>query len=123
MWTRLNLDQNQINKNFSKKIITAKTSFHQQVLNSWIRIHNIHPNNIIEILNQYLAYNQYIQIDNKHLYLKHNCLKMLSDIKLGDIITSRNTIMNHKELSPKYNFKIGNSKLKVIPIYKINYPH
>ena len=80
MWTRLNLDQNQINKNFSKKFITAKTSFHQQVLNSWVHIHNIHPNNISEILNQYLAYNPYIQIDNNHLDSKHNSLKMLSNL-------------------------------------------
>ena len=84
------------------------------MINSWFHIHNIHPNNISEILNQYLAYNQYIQIDNKHLDSKHDCLNMLSDFKLGDIITSRNTIMNHEELSQKYNFKIDPWKCMTI---------
>ena len=56
-----------INKNINTKILKPKSSFHQQIINNWHLIHNSYPLNTMDILNQYILYNQYIQIDNKHI--------------------------------------------------------
>ena len=41
----------------------AKTKFYQQVLNSWFSIKTKRPQSVNEILNEYLVYNRYIQVN------------------------------------------------------------
>ena len=60
----------------------------------------------MDIQNQYLVYNQYIQIDKKHIKTKQAILKPLLNIKKGNIINSRKSIMSHTELLQKYSINI-----------------
>ena len=54
MWSRLDMNIDLTNENINIKLRKPKTKFHQQILNSWHRIHNKHPTNTIHILNQYI---------------------------------------------------------------------
>ena len=55
--------------------------------------------------NQYIEYNQYIQIDNKPIIIQPP-LKTLANIKIGDIVNSIKSIMTHTELTNKYKLVV-----------------
>lgn len=54
MWRMLNTTGDLLNQNLEIKILKAKTSFHQQILDTWYKIHKTYPDCGIEIINQCL---------------------------------------------------------------------
>ena len=72
MWIMLDIEPNILNKNVEMKFLKAKTQFYQQILDVWYKIHNIKPQTHMEIMNQYLCYNQFIKINNIHICEKIN---------------------------------------------------
>ena len=83
MWRMLDITRDSLNKNLELKTLKAKTCFHQQILDMWYRIHNTYPDSGVEIINQYILYNQYIKINNKHI----NSRQMpIENMKIRDII-------------------------------------
>ena len=71
----MGITENQLNKKLDQSIINKTTKFYKQVLTSWSLLYNHIPENLEEILNEYIFDNRYIKIDNKVLTYKYikNC--------------------------------------------------
>ena len=103
MWDRLNVSNELINRNVNIKSLKPRSNFHKQVLNAWNQVHIQQPKRVMEILNQYITHNQYIQSNNKYIDIKE---EILSNIKIGQIININKNIMNNLEIDSKFGIKI-----------------
>ena len=115
MWTVVKYEPNILNKNVVLSFLRAKTQFYQQILDAWYRIHNIKPQTDIEIMNQYLSYNQFIKNNN------NICEKDLiqNNIKIKDVIHENGQIKSCEEINHDHNITINsmrwNSIVSAIP--------
>ena len=64
-----------INRKVNVKTLKPKSNFHKQVLNAQRQIHIQQPERVMEILNQYITQNQYIQINNNYIDIKEEFQK------------------------------------------------
>ena len=103
MWDRLDISRELINRNVNVKSLKPKSNFHKQVLNAWNQIHIHQPDRVMEILNQYITHNQFIQINNNYIDIKE---ESLSNIKIGQIININKNIMNNLEIDVNFGIKI-----------------
>ena len=103
MWIMLDIEPNILNKNVEISFLKAKTQFYQQILDVWYKIHNIKPQTYMEIMNQYICYNQFIKINNKHI-----CDKNLTqiNIKIKDVIHENGKIKSCQEMNNHHNTTI-----------------
>ena len=111
IWTMLKTEPNILNKNVELGFLSAKTQFYQQILDAWYRIHNIKPQTDIEIRNQYLSYNQFIKINNKHICDKQ---LMQNNIKLRDVIHENGKIKSCEEINHDHNIIINSMRWNCI---------
>ena len=62
----VNIDKQNLNKNLGVQISNkAKTSYHTQILKAWYTLIDYTLRTVYDILNQYIANNKYIKIQEK----------------------------------------------------------
>ena len=103
----LNIKDFQIDKNLSASYIEAgRTSFHRQILSSWLNGFTGEPKNFNGILNQYILYNQYISVGSKSISpadLKPSGLSLeIANLKLVDIINLDGSFLTIKDFNNKF---------------------
>ena len=116
------LNENEFDHKLSKNDLKCKSKFHYQVLDCWFQIKSNPPNNVNEILNEYVFLNKYIQIDNKSILPSHLGLQSTAsvlDLKINDLLNVNGKFMLPNDLKEKKNWKISilriNSLLSAIP--------
>ena len=116
MWKMLNITRNLLNKNLELKTLQAKTCFHQQILDTWYRIHNTYPDSGVEIINQDLLFNQFIKINNKHITSRQ---MPIENLKIIDIINLDGKFKSYEEIYIQTNGQLDqmswNSLICAIP--------
>ena len=67
----LNIEHQNLNKNPGIRVcINVKTKYHKQILHAWYTFIDYYPTTLYEILNQYIASNQHLKIqENLNSYL------------------------------------------------------
>ncbi len=99
----LNIQEDILHKNPDSSITNqALTKFHKQILNSWLEIKNQDPANRIEILNEYILYNQHIKIRGRMIEKTSN-FNIKVDLKIHHLYDYRGRILDQNTLNTKYN--------------------
>ena len=119
------LDHKPAYNDISKSLISK---FHQQTLQAWFKIKNKPPENLQNILNEYLFFNNQITINKSHIHPKELGLDIdLINLKIVDLLDSEKKLATAENLRarPEWNTNIINiySLLDAIPKYwklKIN---
>ena len=100
-WKTL-IDLQHLNKNCGTKIANkAKSKYHTQILQAWYPLLDHSPTSIYDILNQYIANNQYIKMQGKSL-TKQN----FQNLKIYDFVNEQGTFLTIDLLNRKLECKI-----------------
>ena len=101
----LNIDKQTLNKNPGVQISNkAKTSYHTQILKAWYTLIDYPPKTVYDILNQYIANNQYIKIQGKPI--TNQTFKInLDNLKVHHLVNKQGNFLSRELLITKFNFK------------------
>ena len=93
-----------LNKNINPKSQTfGKTEFHKQLLNSWFKVSSSNPTTLRDILNQFVTYNQHIQINQT---MVNNLFSEDANVKIRDIIDANGKVLSINNLNDKFNINL-----------------
>ena len=117
-----NFKDYELDHKLSKDDLNCKSSFHHQVLHCWFNFKSNPPNNINEILNEYIFLNKYVQIGHKSILpsrLGLESSEALMDIKIKDFLNSHGKFMSPEDINNTRKWKVNilhlNSLLSAIP--------
>ena len=87
------------------------------MLTSWLSLYNQTPENIIEILNEYILFNTYIKINNKMVTNKFIKDNQNQNLKILDLLDNNGNFLPYGILTVNYNITVMNynSIITVIP--------
>ena len=119
-WTMLNINESFLNKNPEKPFEKGFSSFHNQILRAWHTVSGYNPVSVIEILNQYVMYNQFIKVGGEPIStfsIKHNDM---INIKIIDIISNSGQFLSFDNLINQLQTHLSlmqyNSIISSIPV-------
>ena len=101
-WKLINIKAYQFNMKM-KEIPTSISKYHNQLLHIWFKYKSIYPNDIKDILNEYLLHNKHILIGNNTLTHKNSDVQIPNKTKLLDIIDNNGNIITLLEFNVKFN--------------------
>ena len=107
MWKMLNIPKEILNKNPSKDITEqAKTIFHKQIVEAWLRINKCRDYNEETILNEYILHNKNIKIKGKMItrdFLKN---ENSNNIKIWDIIDDNGYLRKKENINTELSLNM-----------------
>ncbi len=102
MWKMLNISTRLLNKNPSDTIIKlAKSDFHKQIIEAWLKINKSRKYNLNTILNEYILYNKNITVGNKMINKEFLNSNEAINMKMWDLLDENGTFVNLNNLSEK----------------------
>ena len=105
-----NFKKGMLDHKLSNKVMNNYTNskFHLQTLQAWFKVNNNPPEDLQNILNEYIFLNSQITINDAHIHPKDLGLDNdLLDLKIVDLLNKKNKLTTAEELRVRPDWSIN----------------